>query len=147
MSNVESPWQVARRAQQAVERKDRGTWLACFAEDCRVEDPVGHVPALSGREALAGFWDAGVAPLASVHFAPTRRWETAGEVLITATVTIDVDGSTGAAYDGAFLYALDDTGAIASLRAFWDLPDVMAQLAAQTPQTAAKRTADVRGDS
>jgi steroid Delta-isomerase len=36
---------------------DRDGWLALFADDATLEDPVGSDPH-RGREAIAGFWDA-----------------------------------------------------------------------------------------
>ena len=118
---------VNRLAREAGERE---TWLGLFSEQARVEDPVGHVPALVGRDALAGFWDAGIASLASVEFDVGRDWETSDEAMLIATVTIETPTGAGASYDGTFNYRIDDQGKIASLRAFWDLPAVGAALSA-----------------
>ncbi len=113
----------------AVEGGRRDEWLGLFAEDARVEDPVGHVPEMRGRESLASFWDNGIAPLASVRFEVTREWQAGAEAMLLATVTIATADGREASYDGAFNYATQE-GTIASLRAFWDLPAVGAALAA-----------------
>jgi steroid delta-isomerase len=122
---------VARAAMAAVGAKQREEWLACFAEDAHVEDPVGHLPPLAGREALAGFWDGAIAALRSTRFEIAREWEAGDEALLLATVTIVTPSGAKASYDGAFDYRLDGEGRIASLRAFWDLPAVAAALSTQ----------------
>jgi steroid Delta-isomerase len=130
MSEQASAATVARAAMAAVQDRRRDDWLDHFAADARVEDPVGHLPPLIGREALAGFWDNAIGALASTRFEVSREWETDGEALLLATVTIATADGSRASYDGAFDYTLDGDGRIASLRAFWDLPAVGAALAA-----------------
>jgi steroid Delta-isomerase len=134
--NEQSAAKVARAAMAAVGAGRREEWLNCFAEDAEVEDPVGHLPPLAGREALAGFWDGAIAALRSTRFEISRTWEAGDEALLLATVTIVAANGTEASYDGAFEYRLDGKGRIASLRAFWDLPAVAAELTASAPQPA-----------
>jgi steroid Delta-isomerase len=130
MARRRQPAEVARGAMAAVQEGNRDAWLELFAADARLEDPVGHVPPIAGREGIAAFWDNAIAGLTGVRFDVTREW-TAGEneAMLLATVTVQPDASTEVTYDGAFNYALDDEGRIALLRAFWDLPGVAAQLA------------------
>lgn len=124
------PSETAIRAMTAVEQNHRDTWLELFAADALLEDPVGHVPARRGAEQIAEFWDNGIAVLEQVRFSVTRMHDAPHEALLLADVSIRVSGGATAGYDAALHYMLDDAGAIASLRAFWDLPAVMAQLAA-----------------
>ena len=131
MSERSGPAGVARAAMAAVQGGRREVWLGSFADDARVEDPVGHLPPIEGREALAQFWDAGIAPLQSVRFDVTREWEAGGEAMLLATVSIVAPNGAEVSYDGTFNYAIGEDGRIASLRAFWDLPAVGAALAAQ----------------
>jgi len=130
MSDRPGPAAVARAAMEAVQGGRRDAWLALFADDALVEDPVGHLPPIEGREALAGFWDAGIAALSSVRFDVTREWEAGDEAMLLATVTVAAPTGADASYDGTFNYTIDDEGRIASLRAFWDLPAVGAALTA-----------------
>lgn len=131
MSDQASPAQVARSAMAAVQNGARDTWLGLFNEDARVEDPVGHLPPIEGREALAQFWDQGIAVLDSVRFEVTREWETAEEAMLLATVTVSAPGGASTSYDGTFNYAIGEDGTVSSLRAFWDLPAVGAAMSAQ----------------
>jgi steroid delta-isomerase len=124
------PAEVARAAMAAVQEGQRETWLSLFTDDTKVEDPVGHLPALIGREALGQFWDQGIEPLRSVEFAISRQWEAGEEAMLLATVSVVAPNGVEVAYDGTFNYAIDASGRIASLRAFWDLPAVAAALTA-----------------
>ncbi len=130
MADQSSPVEVARAAMAAVQAGDRERWLDLFAEDTQVEDPVGHIPPIVGREALGQFWDGAIAALASVKFDVNREWEAGEEAMLLATVAISTSTGASASYDGTFNYAIDGEGKIGSLRAFWDLPAVGAALAA-----------------
>lgn len=121
---------MGRAAMQAVQEGERETWLGFFADDSRVEDPVGHLPAIVGRQALAQFWDQAIASLDSVGFDVTREWEAGEEAMLLATVTLTTSAGAKVAYDGAFNYITGESGRIVALRAFWDLPEVAAALAA-----------------
>lgn len=127
------PAELAVRAMRAVEGKQRETWLAAFAVDARLEDPVGHVPAREGRDAIAEFWDLAVAGMEEVRFDVRRAHEAPREALMLVDVTARAPGGAVARYDAALHYAFDDDGAIAALRAFWDMPGVAAQFAAGAP--------------
>ena len=93
----------------AVGGKRREEWLELFADDCRVEDPVGHLPGIAGRAALAQFWDQGIAPLDSVEFEVSRQWEAGAEAMLLATVSVVGPNGVGVSYDGTFNYALDES--------------------------------------
>jgi hypothetical protein len=119
---------LAEQAMRAVEAKRRETWLAGFAADALLEDPVGHVPPRRGADAIADFWDTAIAGMDAVRFEIRRAHEAPGEALLLADVAARAPGGAIASYDAALHYAFDEAGRIVSLRAFWDLPDVVAQL-------------------
>jgi steroid delta-isomerase len=124
---------LGRAAMTSVQEGRREAWLGLFSADTRVEDPVGHLPAIVGREALGQFWDVGIASLKSVEFDVTRAWEAGEEAMLLATVTVVAANGVKVDYDGTFNYAIDADGRIASLRAFWDLPAVAAAFAGSSP--------------
>jgi ketosteroid isomerase-like protein len=113
----------------AVEAGRRDEWLELFADDAVLEDPVGHVPARRGKAEIADFWDSGIAALEEVRFEVRRMHDGGREALVVTAVSIRAPGGASATYDAVLHYALDDAGGIVSLRAFWDLPTVMGQLA------------------
>jgi steroid Delta-isomerase len=132
MEKQAGPAELAERAMRAVEGTQRETWLAAFADDALLEDPVGHVPPRHGAVAIADFWDTAVAGMEQVRFTVRRAHEAPGEALMLVDVTARAPGGATARYDAALHYTFDAAGAIVSLRAFWDLPAVVAQFAGST---------------
>lgn len=122
------PGELAIRAMRAVEGKQRAEWLATFAADALLEDPVGHVPPRRGVDEIAVFWDTAIAALEQVRFELRRVHGGPHEALLLVDVTVSAPGGATAGYDAALHYAFDEHGAIVALRAFWDLPAVVAQL-------------------
>jgi steroid delta-isomerase len=121
---------VALRAMRSVQARQRETWLGLFATHAVLEDPVGHAPPRDGAGEVAEFWDAGIGVLEDVRFDVRRIHASPREAVVLADVAIRAPGGATATYDAVIHYTLDDSGAIIALRAFWDLPAVMAQLAA-----------------
>ena len=64
-----------------------------------------------------------------VRFEVRRAHAVPGEALMLVDVTARAPGGVTARYDAALHYVFDEDGAIVALRAFWDLPDVVAQFA------------------
>ena len=110
--------ETIRRYQATFSAEDREGWLALFADDAVLEDPVGSAPH-QGLDAIAAFWDA-------VH-ARTER----GSVRMT-------QGPAVCGLEAAWAFELDVTvkgrrslveiidhgtftedGRIRSIRAFW----------------------------
>lgn len=123
------PTHPARRAAlasvTAIEAGDREGWLALFADDAVVADPVGPSPfdpegnGHRGRDAIAAFYDTVIAQ-AQVRFSLRASYvagdECANEGTITSTFP---DGSAGIV-DGVYLYRVDADGRLVSVRAFWE---------------------------
>ncbi|GIF37191.1 nuclear transport factor 2 family protein [Actinoplanes xinjiangensis] len=117
---------AARAAMRAVTAGDRDAWLACYADDAVLHDPVGGSPldpqgaGIHGRDAFDGFWRLAIAPnqvrfdIAAVHAA-------GAEAAVVATVTTTFADGAVTHYDGVFVYAINDDGRIASMRAYWDV--------------------------
>lgn len=72
----------AAASPEAVAAHDRATWLALFAEDAEIHDPVGS-RAHAGPDAIARFYDTFIAPN-TIHF------EVAHELACGDTVARDV---------------------------------------------------------
>jgi steroid delta-isomerase len=120
----------ARRAAQlsnaTVARGVKEDWLALFAPDAVIEDPVG--PSFldpegrghRGPEGISAFWDAHVGAIKGFHFHVTDSFANgpccANVTRITTTLA---DGST-MDIDCVLIYTVDDAGRIISLRAHWE---------------------------
>ncbi len=115
---------------------DREGWLALFAEDCVVHDPVGtsaHDPegkGFHGHAGLGQFWDMMIG-LANLVIVSHRRIPCGDNVCAClVTATNDLEGLK--TYTEMIVtYEVNDAGLIVSLRAYWDTQATMAQLAAQ----------------
>jgi ketosteroid isomerase-like protein len=122
----------ARRTGQlsnaTVARGDKAAWLALFAPDALIEDPVG--PSFldpdgkghRGHEAISLFWDTYVATISRFRFHITDSFANGPCCANVATITTTLaDGST-MDIDCILIYTVDEGGLITSLRAHWE-PD------------------------
>jgi steroid delta-isomerase len=113
---------------QATFPSDREGWLALFADDATVEDPVGSPPR-RGRAEIGSFWDEIHAMITSIETTVIQRpavCDHEAAFAFEARITIG---------EGAVLIPIidvmtfDDHGRIRSMRAFVD----QAQPVASTP--------------
>lgn len=122
---------AALRSYDAVCRKAKDEWLALFTEDGWIEDPVGtsifdkdgvghHGPA--GR---AAFWDMTIANVDRFVFEITDSFAAGSECANVGTIYTTMNGYQ-IATEGAFVYRVDDTGKLVSLRAIWEWDRAMA---------------------
>ena len=108
-----------------MQRGAREEWLALFADDAIVEDPVGvsfldpEGRGHSGREAIAAFWDRTIRGN-RVEFDIHHSYAAGNEVANTGTITTTLPDGTKAAVEGTFVYKVNAEGRLVSLRAFWE---------------------------
>ena len=123
--DVHSPLRVACESPARVRVHDRAGWLALFAVDGVVEDPVGSAPH-RGLAALGRFYDTFIGPNDVVMQSALDVTHPSG-MQVARDVVIHTTMSTGLAIDvhAYLLYELvtDDNGLrIGRLAAHWDLP-------------------------
>ena len=110
---------------QAVEAKDRAAFLANFADDALIEDPVGPSPLCPdgkghrGHAAIGAFWDANIAP-GAVRFAIERAIVRGDEIANIGTIFNRMPDGRGIGAEGVFVYRVNAVGKIVSLKAYWD---------------------------
>ncbi|MGH3734095.1 MAG: nuclear transport factor 2 family protein [Micromonosporaceae bacterium] len=118
---------AARRSMDAVSRHAKDEWLALFADDATVEDPIGPGPfdaagkGHRGRDAISAFWDASIAKVERFVFTIRDSYACGDEVANVGTITSHLPGGMVIDADGVFTYHVDATGHIAALRAYWEL--------------------------
>lgn len=103
----------------AYEQNDKAAFLALWATDGVLEDPVG-TPAHMGKEALGAFWD-GARELADRIVLKMDRAVIAGG---EAAVTIEINahmGESGIVMPAVDIMRFNDDGLLASVRAYWDM--------------------------
>lgn len=113
---------------RAVEAGDKAAWLALFAEDAVVEDPIG-VSALDptgqghrGRAAIEAFYDTVIGPN-QVSFTIERSHAAGDEVANVGTITTLMGDST-VHTDLVATYRVDDDGKVTALRAYWSIDEL-----------------------
>lgn len=122
----------ARRASQVsaatVAAGAKEDWLALFAPDAVVEDPVGpsffdpEGAGHRGRDGIAAFWDLAIAGVRRFHFTITDSFANGDSCANVGTITTVLEDGTRVDTEGVFVYRVDETGLITSLRAHWE-PD------------------------
>ena len=135
--SVDHPARVmSQRSMAAVTGRDKAAWLALWAPDGWVEDPVGisfldptglghHGPA-----ARSAFWDANIGATEGIRFELHDSFAAGFEVANVATIHITLPGGAVSRCEGVFIYRIDEVGLLLSLRALWEVDRMMAGLAA-----------------
>jgi steroid Delta-isomerase len=103
-------------------------WLALFAPDAVIEDPVG--PSIldpegkghRGTDAISAFWDANVSVIGKFHFHVTDSFANGPACANVTTITTTMADGNTMKIDCILIYTVDEAGLITSLRAHWE-PD------------------------
>lgn len=126
VTNPEAPAHLAgKRSREAAIARDKDAWLALFADDAIVEDPVGpsHFDPEGnghrGKEAIAAFFDMAIAP-SQLEFNFVETYQCGNEEANVGHIVIVASGFRVVA-EGVFTYRVNDEGKIVALRAFWEL--------------------------
>jgi steroid delta-isomerase len=111
---------------RAVCAKDKDGWLALFAEDGWIEDPVGASPidpegvGHHGAAARSAFWDKTIATVETFVFEIHDSFAAGNECANTGVIHMSLANGYAIDCEGAFIYRVDDSGALLSLRALWE---------------------------
>jgi steroid Delta-isomerase len=118
---------LARRSQAAVHAKDRAGWLALFAADGVVADPIGPSPldpageGHRGPEAIAAFYDKVIAPNDQITFEIERSYLCGDEVADVGIIRTTLPGGRHiVVVRGVYTYRSNGAGKLAALRAYWE---------------------------
>jgi ketosteroid isomerase-like protein len=122
--------ELGQRSMAAVEAGDRQAWLALFAEDGVVEDPIGPSAfdpegrGHRGPEAIAAFYDSVIGVNESIRFDIRQSFLCGDEAANVGIIRITFAGGSAVEVDGIYIYRRSADDRIASLRAFWE-PDAI----------------------
>ncbi|HLX89458.1 MAG TPA: nuclear transport factor 2 family protein [Acidimicrobiales bacterium] len=120
-------YEMGRKSMALAEAKDRDGWLALFASDGVVQDPVGPSPfdpegtGQQGIEAITAFYDNVISASEKVRFEMRQSSECARECAFAGTIHITLPGGQEGSVDLVNIYTVTEDGSkIASLRSFWE---------------------------
>ncbi|GAA5169247.1 nuclear transport factor 2 family protein [Pseudonocardia eucalypti] len=122
---------ASRRSMDAVSRGAKEEWLALFAPDATLEDPVG--PSIfsqdgkghRGHGEISAFWDISIANAERIEFTMRDSYAAGDEVANIGTITSFLPGGQRLDAEGVFVYKVGNDGLIHSLRAFWEFDRAM----------------------
>jgi len=125
MSNEHPARLASQRSMDAVHKKDKEAWVANFADDGVVEDPIG--PSMfdpdgkghRGKAAIAAFWDKLIAPN-RVFFDIRESYACGSECANVGTVNTVLANGAAMVVNGVFTYRVNEAGQVVALRAFWE---------------------------
>ncbi len=129
---------AATQSMDAVSRRSKSDWLALFAEDAVIEDPVG--PSMfdpsgkghHGKDAISAFWDKAIALPERFEFDIADSFAAGSEVANVGTISAFFPGGARIDTEGVFVYRVNEEGLIVSVRAFWETERAMATLKHQS---------------
>jgi ketosteroid isomerase-like protein len=110
----------------AVCNKDKDTWLALFADEGWIEDPVGVSPidpegkGHHGAEARSAFWDKTIATVKTFVFEIHDSFAAGNECANTGVIRMTMANGYAIDCEGVFIYRVTDEGKLLSLRAIWE---------------------------
>jgi ketosteroid isomerase-like protein len=116
---------AGRRSREAAMARDKQAWLALFADDAIVEDPIGpshfdpEGKGHRGRDEISAFWDQAIAPN-KLEFNFTDTFRCGNEEANVGNIVITTGGYQVTA-EGVFTYKVNDEGKLVALRAYWEL--------------------------
>lgn len=125
---------ASRRSMSAVARGAKEEWIALFAEDAIIEDPIGPSPldptgnGHRGHAAIREFWDKTISSAERFEFAVDDSFAAGDEVANIGTITAFLPGGMRVDTEGVFTYRVGADGLIRSMRAFWEVDRAMATL-------------------
>lgn len=112
---------------------DREGWLALYADDAIVQDPVGKSPfdasgeGHRGKAAIAKFWDTVIGPsrlTINVH----KRIPSGDRACAVLQTAINDMGKGKTEVEMIAVYEVNDDGKIVRMSAFWSWADMESQL-------------------
>jgi steroid delta-isomerase len=111
---------AGKRSREAAMARDKEAWLAAFADDAIVEDPIGpshfdpEGKGHRGKEAISRFYDMAIAR-SELEFHFEKTYQRGNEEANVGTIVIRAGGYEVVA-EGVFTYRVDDEGKIVALR-------------------------------
>jgi steroid delta-isomerase len=126
---------ASRQSMTAVADGRKDDWLALFADDAAVEDPVGPSPldpdggGHHGHAGIRKFWDRNFGAVSRFHFQVKDSFANGSCCANLVSITMWLgEGETTMTVDGVMVYTINDDGLITSIRGHWEPDRAMATI-------------------
>jgi steroid Delta-isomerase len=107
----------------AMSTNDKDAYVALFAADATVEDPIGS-GVHKGHDEIGGFWDFVHTLSETITLVSTGPVRVAGTELAFPMQAISDVGGTKMVVDIIDTFVVDDERKITGMRAFWDMAEM-----------------------
>ena len=113
---------------------DKEGWLALYADDAVVQDPVGVSPfdasgeGHKGKAAITKFWDMVIGPSRLTINVHKRIPSGAKACAVHQTISNDLGKGRKTEVEMIAIYEVNDAGKITRMSAFWSWDEMQAQL-------------------
>jgi steroid delta-isomerase len=108
---------------RAMSTNDKAGYVALFAADATVEDPVGTA-VHTGHDEIGAFWDMVHELSESITLVPTGPVRVSGDELAFPMQAVSDLGGTKMVVDIIDVFVVDDDRKITGMRAFWDMAEM-----------------------
>lgn len=140
---LENSPHVAQRASALSARyaseRNKAAWLALYAVDALIQDPVGVSPldptgnGHRGREALVRFWDMIIGP-GNMNYRIRESYPCADECANVWSLTNRLPDGSEITVDLVSIYKVNAAGKLTQMRAYWSYAEVEAKLKSMVKQ-------------
>ena len=118
MSSADKAKSVVQAYLEGWRSGDKDAWLALFAEDAAIIDPVA-TPENRGLDAIGALWDRVTGT--GMKMAPElHKVVVCGNEVLASFTMVSTTGGMGMAVDIVDIFTLNDDGKITLLKAYWD---------------------------
>lgn len=113
---------------------EKTKWLALYADDALLQDPVGTSPldpsgkGHKGKKAIEAFWDSVIGPSNIQLSVKQRIISGPRNCAVLQQVTNDMGNGKSTVVDMIATYEVNNEGLITCMAAYWDFDDLMAQM-------------------
>jgi steroid delta-isomerase len=107
----------------AMSSNDKDGYVALFAADATLEDPVGS-EIVKGHAEIGAFWDMVHTLSETITLVPTGPVRVAADELAFPMQAVSDVGGTKMVVDIIDIFAVDDERKITAMRAFWDMAEM-----------------------
>lgn len=103
--------------------KDHDAVISLFADDARVEDPVGGGQVLEGKSAIAPFYQSSVASVEKLELAAPIRGSHGNSAAIAFMIYVEMEGKKVRIHC-IDVMTFNEAGKIVDMKAYWGPEDI-----------------------